>query len=267
MDVFTDRTGRYVQNEYPVTDVYLTLFRVISFAAVLAIIHSYQRIRQSHEDRLDRMLLEKDIGELKKHVSEAERFHADIRGLRHDMNNHIQVLAGLLEQQEYDGAIAYLSQWSGQLQPVMAGVSTGEPVTDMILSEKKKEAEAAGITFTSDFHYPGQGGAHAIDISIILSNALSNAIRAAQMSQTPRFVRVSSWMNRSTFFIETKNSYSGKLSVDSKTGLALTDQECAEGHGYGLRNIRRVAEQYNGTMELTQDGSVVTLTVMLLLAE
>ena len=266
MDVFSDKTGRYVQNDYPVTDLYLTLFRIASFATILAIIHSYQRIRQSHEDRLDRMVLEKDIEELKKHVSDAERFHADIRGLRHDMNNHIQILTGLLGQKEYDDAADYLSQWSGQFQTVTLGVSTGNPVTDMILSEKQKEAEGAGITLASDFHYPEHGGASAVDISIILSNALSNAIRAARSSEGLRSVRVSSWMNRNTFFIETENNYSGKMSFDNETGLAVSDQKSETGHGYGLRNIRRVAEKYNGTMELIQDGDTVILTVMLLLA-
>jgi hypothetical protein len=60
------------------------------------------------------------------------------------------------------------------------GVKSGNPVTDVILTEKQKEAKNRGIAFVSDFHYPEETKINAFDVSVILNNAVGNAIEAAE---------------------------------------------------------------------------------------
>ena len=57
-------------------------------------------------------------------------------------------------------------------------------MTDIILTEKKRQAQAAEIAFESSFRYPN-AGLNAFDVSIILNNALANALEAAETSKMP----------------------------------------------------------------------------------
>ena len=53
--------------------------------------------------------------------------------------------------------------------------------------------------------------------------------------------------------------------LNEKTGLPKTTKEEKDKHGFGLENIRRVAQKYFGDMDITRKDQLVTLTVMLML--
>ena len=54
-------------------------------------------------------------------------------------------------------ASAYLGRLKTEWQELTPEIRTGNPVTDMILLEKKKEARMRGIRFECDFRYPENG--------------------------------------------------------------------------------------------------------------
>ena len=56
---------------------------------------------------------------------------------------------------------------------------TGNPITDVIIHQKKQEAEKRGISFEANFTYPDKQQIDVYDIGIVLNNALENAIEAS----------------------------------------------------------------------------------------
>ena len=122
-----------------------------------------------------------------------------------------------------------------------------------------RDAKERGISFETDFHYPADMGFDAFDISVILSNALSNAIEAAGESG---FVRISSFRSRGAFLITVENSFTGSLPPEDGSGLPAA--KSGDGwHGFGLKNMRAAAEKYYGGVELVQEENLVRLTVLL----
>ena len=79
-------------------------------------------------------------------------------------------------------------------------------MTDVILAEKRKEAQERGIGFICDFHYPEKTGINAFDVSIILNNALDNAMEAAEGCERP-FIDIKSWRQRNVYMIEVRNPF------------------------------------------------------------
>lgn len=211
-------------------------------------------------------LVSKQMEELSEHVHSMENVYSDIRGIRHDVNNHIMILGNLLEQSENDKAVEYLNEWQNGFPNLKISAKTGNPVTDIVISEKMREAEDAGVEFISHFHYPESAKVESIDIGIILSNALSNAIRAAACSDNPK-IEVSAWTNNNAYLIQVKNTYEGKLVYDSQTNLPVTTKSDTKRHGFGILNMRRITEKYYGTIKLEQDNDLVILTAMLMLPE
>ena len=64
--------------------------------------------------------------------------------------------------------------------------------------------------------------------------------------------------------IEVKNSVKGVRAVDEESGLPMTTK-AGGGHGFGLTNIRKVAQKYYGDVDVTQDGNEFALCVLLMI--
>ena len=129
--------------------------------------------------------------------------------------------------------------------------------------------EEKGIVFDCDFHYPKKGKVNAFDISIILQNALSNAIEAVE-GRNRGHISVVSYFVKNMYMIEVANSYTGELLLDEQSGLPRTTKT-GEGHGFGLENIRHAAHKYFGGMEIGKEmyagEECCVLRVMLQIAE
>ncbi len=265
-DAYAEALGEYIRSSYPVYDVVRAIFGIVAFLASITVVYSYQEIKRQEEEAMQNALVSKQMEELSVHVHSMENVYSDIRGIRHDVNNHIMILGNLLEQSENDKAIEYLNEWQDGFPKLKMNAKTGNPVTDIVISEKMREAEDAGVEFISHFHYPESTKVESIDIGIILSNALSNAIRAASNSDNPK-IEVSAWTNNNAYLIQVKNTYAGKLVYDSQTNLPVTTKSDTKRHGFGILNMRRITEKYYGTIKLEQDNDIVILTAMLMLPE
>ena len=263
-DAYVNTSGEYVWNNYPVYDCVRALFGVIAFLAAITVMYSYQRMKQSQEDALQNALVSKQVEELSGHVHTIEALYSDIRGIRHDINNHIMVLGNLLDKGETEEAAKYLNDWQNGFPMPEINAKTGNPVTDIVISEKMREAEEAGISFTQNFHYPSSGKVESIDIGVILNNALSNAISAASESDNPS-VEVKAWMNNNAYLIQVKNSFAGKLMLNPQTELPETSKDDKERHGYGLMNMKRITEKYYGTIQLEQREDMVIFTALMMI--
>lgn len=231
---------------------------VILYATVVGTIVLYQRSKQSVDEEQARLLLENEVKDVKSHIAAVEQLYAQVRALRHDIGNHVQVMEGLLEQGNIAEAKLYLEPLVQSAQALELSVHSGNPVTDVILHEKKRMAQERAISFESDFHYPNADMVNAFDLSIILSNVLDNAIEAAGEDG---YVKISSYRNHNAFLITVENSYHGVFACD---GTSKADRDA---HGWGLRNVRAVAAKYHGDVLLEQDGECVKTTVMLMIGE
>lgn len=265
-DAYAEALGEYIRSSYPVYDVVRAIFGIVAFLASITVVYSYQEIKRQEEEAMQNALVSKQMEELSEHVHSMENVYSDIRGIRHDVNNHIMILGNLLEQSENDKAIEYLNEWQNGFPNLKISAKTGNPVTDIVISEKMREATSAGIKFVSDFHYPGNDKVESIDIGIILSNALSNAIQGASTDDESK-IEVSAWTNNNVYLIQVKNSFRGKLSFEQETGLPKTTKNDTNRHGFGLLNMKRITEKYFGTISLEQDKDMVVFTAMLMLPE
>ncbi len=260
INAYEKDTGMYIWNHYSSYIVLQAAFMLISFAALLTVIVSYQRIKSGQRKEKEEAVLAEQLREMKRHIAGVEKLYLDIRSLKHDMGNHILTLEKLCEENEEAGK--YIVQLKRQVREAVPEMKSGNPVTDVILREKKKEAEEKEIVFAHQFHFPEDTKLSAFDVSVILNNALDNAIEAAGASTDP-YISVSSCRRRNAFMIEVKNSMAGKRRIEAESGLPVTTKERA-GHGFGLVNIRKVAQKYYGDIAIEQEEGSFRLVIMLM---
>ena len=244
-------------------DALCFLYYLISVIAVLVITVIFQNWKTSQEEQSGHELLESQINTIKTHIGEIEKLYGNIRSLRHDMGNHIQMTEHLMESGNTAEASAYLERLKIEWQELAPEIRTGNPVTDMILLEKKKEAGMRGIRFESDFRYPENTKLDAFDVSVILYNALNNCMESVN-GEKP-YIRIQAFRKDSIFMLIISNSFEGKLPISPADGLPYTTKK-GGGHGIGLKNMLRVAKKYMGDLSFEQNGNEVIVGIMLQVA-
>ena len=236
---------------------------LISVMAILVIVIIFQNWKTSQEEQSGHELLESQINNIKMHIEGIEKLYGDIRSLRHDMGNHIQMIERLMGTENTAEASAYLERLKIEWQEITPEIRTGNPVTDMILLEKRKEAQMRGIRFESDFRYPENTKLDAFDVSVILYNALSNCMESVN-GENP-YIRIQAFCKNSIFMLIISNSFEGKLPISPADGLPYTTKK-GGGHGIGLKNMLRVAKKYMGDLSFEQNRNEITVGIMLQIA-
>lgn len=263
-NVYLKDTETYIWNVHPGYTVLRVVYQIISFAVILIALVTYQKIKEKQREEKVNILLAEQIENAKQHIGEVEKLYKDMRALKHDMGNHISILENLLMKNETDEADKYLKELKISWYENVAEIKTGNPVTDVLLMQKQKEAGEKGITLGCDFIYPTNTDINAFDVSVILNNAIENAFEGSADCESP-YVSISSYRKKNAYMIEVRNTISKQVEIETETGLPETTKEDRKNHGFGLTNIRRVAQKYYGDIDISQSGNEFSLTVMLMI--
>lgn len=262
-DVYVEDMEVYIWNVHPGYTFLRVLYQIVSFAAILIAIMIYQKLKEKQREDKINMLLTEQIENTKQHISEVEKLYGDIRSLKHDMGNHISVLENLLAKKETEEFEKYLTKLKENYCVSAEGIKTGNPITDVILTQKQKEAKEKGIKFECKFIYPADTNINAFDVSVILNNAIENAFEGAEGCENP-YVSISAYRKKNAYMLEFTNCITKKVYIDEETGLPETTKKDKGGHGFGLTNIRKMAQKYYGDIDISQEENRFILTVMLM---
>ena len=263
-NVYVEDMEVYIWNVHPGYTLLRVIYQIVSFAAILIAIVIYQKLKEKQREEKVNMLLAEQIENTKQHISEVEKLYGDIRALKHDMGNHISVLENLFMKKETEEFEKYLTNLKTTYCVSIEGIKTGNPVTDVILTQKQKEAAEKGIKFECRFIYPADTNINAFDVSVILNNAIENAFEGAEECENP-YVSISAYRKKNAYMLEVINCTSKRVDVDTETGLPETTKKDKSGHGFGLTNIRKMAQKYHGDIDISQDENKFRLTVMLMI--
>ena len=197
-------------------------------------------------------------------VKRLETQYNRTRAFRHDIRNHILVMNMLAEQKNYGELQAYLRELSVVLDESDYVRISGITAVDAILNDKMYEAQEKQITTHFDVVNLEKNNVQPIDLCVILSNALDNAIEANCRIADPnaRFIRVKAHGNSTFSVISVANPTPGD---EKKQGdnTFLTTKPDKENHGFGLKSIENTAKKYNGEMIAKSEDGVFTLVVRL----
>ena len=262
-NVYVEDTGSYVWNIHLEYKLLLVVYQIVSFAAIMIAIVTYQRIKEKQHEENVSILLTEQIENTRQHISEVEKLYGDIRALKHDMGNHISVLENLFAKKEAEEFEKYLTELKVTYSESVEGIKTGNPVTDVILTQKQKEAEEKGISFDCKFVYPSNTIINAFDVSVILNNAIENAFEGIKGCKNP-YVSIAAYRKKNAYMLEVSNCIKKRVEVDEDTGLPESTKNDKSNHGFGLANIRKVAQKYYGDIDISQDDNSFTLMVMLM---
>lgn len=174
-----------------------------------------------------------------------DALYHDIQGLRHDLNNHMQALSGLLERNETEKAFQYVQGITSTTGKTGQWITTKDGAVDALLNAKLHRARDAGIKVWANIQYPDPCDTPRNDVCTILFNLLDNAIEACEKNKDAanRRLRLSTKLVQNFFVIMVENP-SEQAPVKTKKGFQSSKAGIL--HGFGLRQVKEIAHKYGG---------------------
>ncbi len=226
----------------------------LGLASLFCILFSYKKLQQIFRLSTEISLLEQQEHSLTQYVEEAKTHYDETKSFRHDIRNHIAVVKNLLRSGKLEEAVSYMEDMDDMAEKMSFPCSTNNPVVDILVGNKLGIAKGMGIDVDCSLLLPYPCSLRDIDICIVLSNALDNAIQAVKKldDSIEKYIRVSGRIQGDFLMMEIENSFHGKGAFKKGTGLS---------------NVKKVAEKYGGAMSIETQENVFILHVLLIIPQ
>ena len=240
--------------EYLLNHWQLLAMHFLGLVSLFCILFSYKKLQQNFRLSTELSLLKQQEHSLNQYVEEAKARYDKTKSFRHDIRNHITVVKKLLQSEKLEEAVTYMEELDDMAEKMSFPCSTNNPVVDILVGNKLGIAKSMGIDVDCSLLLPYPCGIRDIDICIVLSNALDNAIHAVKNpgAGMEKYIRVSGRIQGDFLMMEIQNSFHGKGAFKKGTGLS---------------NVKKVAERYGGAMSIETQENVFVLHVLLIIPQ
>lgn len=244
------------QNE--VSPIYTVIFLLIMFLNILLYV-LMSKMQKDNVTKEEFNLLKASLSSQEKIAVEVRERYTEMKTLRHDMKHYFTAAAQLISENKPQEAKDYIeSVINEKINPTSAVINTGSAVVDAAISNKITACANKGIEIKCmiDTQFVGVKD---MDISILLSNLLDNAINGCDMSEPKIDLIIKS--KKSFIYINVKNKI-GTSVLDGNPNL-ITKKEDKNNHGFGIKSIKNIAKKYDGSAEFSEQNGYFIAEVWL----
>lgn len=187
-----------------------------------------------------------------------------IQAIRHDISNHIQTAYSLFSNGETQRGMQLINELRSRYALVERLLYCNNPVVNIILTNKKSEAEAKNI----ETHIKVKDELDNIpitdfDLSTVICNLVDNAICGCICSgQThPRLI-IEILQRNQYLVVRVLNSCKIEMNIES-TDRIETTKTGSQMHGLGMPIIAGIAQRYRGDFVVSAQNGIFTATVIM----
>jgi two-component system, LytTR family, sensor histidine kinase AgrC len=198
-----------------------------------------------------------------------EEFHslvASVRSDRHDLNNHLTVISGLLKIGNYTDTENYVKELIGDIQVNNQVLKIHHPILASVLFTKMEKFRRDHIVFSQNIQSERiMETISSTDFIRLMSNLLDNAYDATmELPIDQRKISLEMKELHGNFIIEVKNS--SKLKNFDETLFQIEHstkpREKSKSRGFGLSIIREITHKYNGDLQVKIDEELVCFKIV-----
>lgn len=203
---------------------------------------SYRKLKQHYD-------------ELQENQKNLEKLNGELKAQRHDYLNHLQVVYGLMQLEEYDELQKYLQPVYKDMKKTGKALKTSKPAINALLKAKMDEAESRGIDFYIEVKSDLKGlYIEDWELCKVISNIIDNAMTALEMKSEEKKIHLDIIEDRENYRFSIMNN-GPKIPEEIQKAIfkqGFTSKK-GEGHGMGLYIVMNVIKAYEGTMRLSSN--------------
>ena len=185
------------------------------------------------------------------------------RRLMHDFKNHLIAISGYLQNNQEAMASNYIAELTNNVQKNTI-LCSGYPAIDAVLTAKQQIAAQQDTEFLIlELALPKNIVQIERDFALILATGLDNALDSTGkiISTEDRWIRILIRYHANYIYLQIENTTNNH--VELKDNRVITTKNPNENHGIGLSTIKKIVEAHNGSLKLSCQEHVFSLTAML----
>lgn len=184
---------------------------------------------------------------------------------KHEYLTHIQTISALTYLEEYGELSSYLKGISKEYRLTSEIVRLGHPALTAIVNTKREIAREKGILFHIRCKNKINNiGINSWDLCNLLANIIENAIEAASISESKKWIKLLIDYHDENLIFEIENK--GCIEKDIMKNLfkpGITSKD-SPGRGYGLYISKKIVDKHRGTIDVKNtDRETVVCTIRL----
>ena len=210
---------------------------------------------------MEQSLILQNMESSEKRYEEVVAIQNQIRGMWHDINNHISAVKGMIAINDEE-AERYIGELEQKMREYAAHTAFGNTVLDTVIYTKTAKAKELGIEISSSLDMDKNIKIDPVDLCTIFSNALDNAIEACMEIKEggKKFIYIKTVQREGILFIKIINS---SLHREKKGDGFQTTKKEKKMHGIGLKSIQNAVENYAGNLQAEYKDGVFELGIIL----
>lgn len=179
---------------------------------------------------------------------EINNMYQSILSLKHDINNHLHTISGYIQVGEYTKAQVYVEQIAGEIKKIKS-FHSGNAVVDALIGSKTALAEMNEIMVDVDMAVLPDLQIKDRDLTVMIGNLYDNAIDAnLKVSDVKkRFIHIKILSDGGNILFMFENA--ALEEKHSNMDVWTTTKEDSFAHGFGIKNIDRIVQMYDGYCE------------------
>ena len=234
------------------------LCRFIIIVSVLFALNLQYAVLKWNQAETEKNVIEQLFAAEKTQFRHTMESVAEFNRICHDLKYYVRLI------RSNDGRIS--TSLADQMERTAAAydhlAKTGNEVIDAVLTEKSLLCKKQDISFTYLVDGPAAAFIDQADLYVLLENALDNAIEAAEnVEKGKRFIAVRINRRNDMLAIHIENSCQQPPQFINQ--LPQTTKADKEKHGYGVKSIQHVAEQYGGYAGFGYSDEIFCLNILL----
>lgn len=220
---------------------------VVILIAVISLVEDFFSIRDIYH--LIKVNLQNEM--IKEALSSVENLNNSLRAQRHDFLNHLQVVYGLIEMDEYDEARNYINKVYNDILSVSRFLKTANPAVNALLQAKLMTAEKNNINAQIDVSSRLENlPLPSWELCRVLGNLIDNAVSSLCNKHDNRFLQIEIKEDVKRFIFVVKDNGAGIpediINKIFEPGFTTKNN----GEGMGLAIVRKILSNYSGEIEV-----------------
>ena len=245
-----------IENIQARTIVTMTILLFLINTAVFFMYDSYSVL---YERQLQAVLVEQESQFYYHQCQLMKESAEDVKDFRHDLNNHMMMLSELLDHGKTDEAQDYIHSLTKQTKELTFLFSqSGNIVIDSIINYKLRNISTA-CDIEVDTIVPTELPVEIVDLSMILTNLLDNALRALAQIEKGKLVVITHY-KKGILYIIVRNSYNGDVRYEN--GEIITTKRDGD-HGRGLKLVEKAIDKYDGLLKIDHTDDLFSVEALL----
>ena len=247
---------------FDLPQIVMLLAIVSIFAINLLAFFMHDYIAKSYEEKMKSMLITQ---EKEYYLSQCQLMQESVnkmKSFRHDIKIHLAAMKGFSTKNKANDVSGYLDHLISDIEESEIYSDTGNLAFDSIINYKLRSIQSSNIKLELEMNLPPILSIEIIDVVTILGNLLANSLDALE-KVNEKWLKLTIDFSKGVLFIKVENSFDGKIKLTNEKNIASV--KLSDEHGYGLKNIERTADKYNGYMKVDHDKNIFSVGVLLCL--